>query len=735
MTMSPAPASADAGAYSGWWYTSGQEGTGVSLEIQGTQALGTWYVFADNGDPRWYTFQGGLVNDTTITADLKEWTGWPLGDPWRQAGDTVVGGVSIVFTASGQAQMTWSLGQRQGVKTMTKLMPDISEGINDPRDISGWYYDPAYEGMGWYMEARGDMLGISWYHYGPDGNSRWYTALGYFPAGSEQFSAELTSWSDGQCVGCAAVQPASAGVGPVSIQFSGLEATLTWDNLEYNLVRFRGGFPPQTFSHAGRITTFEGTKTCLGCHYDRAEEVHASVHYQWLGDASKAVNIQTALAGKLGSINDFCTYPDINWIGKLTNIYGDPVDGGCAQCHVGLGVKPTAAVSQAQLENIDCLICHSDEYKRTVTSVNGTFLFTPDVLKMPVSLDDAARSVKRPSNGACLNCHTKAGGGNNFKRGDLGEPLRNPSRDFDVHMASAANGGAGLRCVDCHQTSAHRIAGRGSDLRPLDSTTPVDCRNCHSSTPHSSGDLDRHTARVNCTVCHIPFFSKTIPTDMNRDYSQLGDLVSATGLYEPHITKQAQVIPQYAFFNGTSTFYNFGAPAVTGANGRVSMSAPVGSVTDPTARINAFKLHTGAQPIDPVTNRLYPLKIGLFFTMSDITAAAQNGAEAVGWTYNGHQFAQTQRYMGLFHEVRPHEYALSCSDCHNGGARLDFATLGYTPKTTHANGRPLCVACHDDEEEDEWGSSGFFTGVHRKHVDERHLDCSECHIFSKAAGG
>ena len=732
--IEPGPAFADAGAYSGWWYTSGQEGTGVSLEIQGTEAFGAWYVFSDSGDPRWYTFNGRLVDDMTITGDLKEWTGWPLGNPYAQPNSAKVGDVSVVFTASDQAVMTWSVGQSQGVKTMTKLMPDITVGINDPRDISGWYYDTAYDGMGWYLEARGDTLGLAWYHYGPNGAGRWYTALGEFPAGTDAFSAELTSWSGGQCVGCDPIAPSSAGVGAVSIQFSGLNATLSWNGMTYNLTRFRYGLPAQTFSHAERIGAFEGTKTCLSCHRAQAEEMRASVHYQWLGDASRAVNIASPLAGKLGGINDFCVYPDINWIGKLTNIYGDSVDSGCAQCHVGLGAKPTAAASQEQLENIDCLICHSDEYKRTVQNVNGTFLFAPDPLRMPVSLDEAARNVKLPSNGACLNCHTKAGGGNNFKRGDLGEPQRNPSRNFDVHLASAENGGAGLGCVDCHQTSAHRIAGRGSDLRPLDSPTPVNCQNCHTSTPHNDTDLDRHTARVNCTVCHIPLFSKTIPTDMNRDYSQPGDLVGATGLYEPHITKQAQVIPEYAFFNGTSTFYVFGSEAVPGANGRISMSAPVGSVTDPTSKIYAFKRHTGAQPIDPVTRRLYPLKIGLFFASNDLDSAVRSGAEAVGWAYNGYEFAQTERYMGLFHEVRPHEYALNCADCHNGGSRLNFAALGYTPKTTHSNGRPLCSACHEDES-DEWSASVLFDRVHARHVDRQRLDCSECHIFNAASGG
>jgi hypothetical protein len=125
-----------------------------------------------------------------------------------------------------------------------------------------------------------------------------------------------------------------------------------------------------------------------------------------------------------------------------------------------------------------------------------------------------------------------------------------------------------------------------------------------------------------------------------------------------------------------------------------------------------------------VTGRLLPLKIGKFFETGQINTAVQLGAEGVGWPYTGHEFAQTERYMGLFHEVAPKENALTCNSCHNGGTRLDFAALGYTPNTTR-NGRALCSSCHGSE-------SGTFTSIHSRHVTNRRFDCSECHAFSKA---
>ena len=88
--------------------------------------------------------------------------------------------------------------------------------------------------------------------------------------------------------------------------------------------------------------------------------------------------------------------------------------------------------------------------------------------------------------------------------------------------------------------------------------------------------------------------------------------------------------------------------------------------------------------------RLLPLKIGKFFETGVIDEAVALGAAAVGWDYSGHTFADTERYMGLFHEVAPQEDALNCSSCHNGGTRLDFAALGYTPKETRNGKRLVC---------------------------------------------
>lgn len=484
-----------------------------------------------------------------------------------------------------------------------------------------------------------------------------------------------------------------------------------------------------TTSHANRFTTYEGSKTCIPCHLNKAQELHASVHYQWSGPTPYVVNMESG--GKLGGINDFCTYPDISWIGRLTNLDGVVLDGGCSQCHVGMGAKPLPEPSQAQLENMDCLMCHADSYKRKVVDTPNGLRWGPAPEKMTVPLLQAITDIHLPTNSACVDCHSYAGGGCNNKRGDLEEAHRFPhTADFDVHMASEEMGGAGLRCLDCHYAEGHRIAGRGVDLRPTDLDVQVTCTNCHPSEPHHEYQLDQHTGRVNCTVCHIPMFAKIGATDMLRDYSMPPTVNEARRLYEPYMVKENNVVPEYRFWNGLSYIYQFGTPVSFNEDGFNNMAEPLGSVTDSGSKLHAFKHHLGVQAYDPFTQAVLPVKMGILFQTANVDRAIIQGATETGFALPlGYEFINTDRYMGIFHEVAPADQALRCNACHFGGSRVDFAGLGYTPKTTR-NNLPLCASCHEDES-GEWPTE-FFTKVHDKHVKDKQINCIECHNFSAA---
>ena len=86
----------------------------------------------------------------------------------------------------------------------------------------------------------------------------------------------------------------------------------------------------------------------------------------------------------------------------------------------------------------------------------------------------------------------------------------------------------------------------------------------------------------------------------------------------------------------------------------------------------------------------------------------------------------TERYLGIFHDVAPTAEALKCVDCHNtqGEKRLDFIALGYDTRDSR-NGQPLCTSCHRRKEPMN------FQKLHTKHVDDKRVNCIECHYFQQ----
>jgi hypothetical protein len=425
--------------------------------------------------------------------------------------------------------------------------------------------------------------------------------------------------------------------------------------------------------HRGHVTKYEGTATCLACHEEQARHVLASVHYQWKAEAPNIVNARGQKLGKINTSNDFCTNPAVSWISILRND-GKVIGNGCSKCHAGLGLRPAEQPTPAQLENIDCLICHSTNYRREVVKKDdGSLRWQPVALGNPELMLEIAQNVGPPTNEVCLRCHLGSGGGLNFKRGDIETAHVRPSRDFDVHLGSR------MQCIQCHKFERHQVLGSGTQMGGMDrpGEPAPQCEGCHRGQVHARPELNRHTRSVACTTCHIPSFARHDATDMRRDWSR-SEPVKGEGRFEPHIEFGKNVQPVYAWWNGKGRLALLDEPVTPGANGKVSLYRPEGSIDDPAARIFPFKYHEARLPIDASTKRMIPVAVGLVFKAGNNEAAVKAGAKAhLGRDVTQVDWIETERYMGLFHEVVPKKDALQCSACHGAGGRLDWKALGY----------------------------------------------------------
>ncbi|MCJ7549173.1 MAG: tetrathionate reductase family octaheme c-type cytochrome, partial [Anaerolineae bacterium] len=405
------------------------------------------------------------------------------------------------------------------------------------------------------------------------------------------------------------------------------------------------------------LTQYAGPETCLTCHRDAGREVAESMHYSWLGVAQ---NVEGSDGELIGMGTEYGALPasvsGINWLGVLQpqDDGKPPVAGGCAQCHVGFGDKPNPpdALTEADYRNVDCLICHGQDYARTVVQDNGEIKLVP---ADGIDILEVVRNVQRSTNEACLACHLSAGGDPNFKHG-----VSSASPDVDVHVA------AGLQCVDCHQVEKHRFGG-SADLKGVDRPDlALDCTDCHDE-QHATGftAIDVHMERVACQTCHIPAIARDAdyPTLVTKDWTKA--VLQDNGLYAPAARLANNVTPIYRWWNGQVQSYSPG---------------PVGSIDDATAKLTPWNYVESIVPTDAASGDFLPITTGVFAVTGDLDAAVIKGVEDSGVAYSGDwQPATTELLFSLNHQVAPASEALHCADCHTRDqGRLDFVALGYS---------------------------------------------------------
>jgi hypothetical protein len=224
----------------GWWYNPREMGTGLSIEVQNEKLFLAWCTYDEqSGKALWYSSGGIMGDEKNYSGTLFAWKGWPLGTPYTPPVSSPVGTVEITFLSQSQARLTWTIGASQGEGYLVRFMDDVSPGDRDTRALHGWWFAPAFPGMGIFVESQGGTLFSAWYHYREDGTSRWWSSSGSFTPGALAFSGLFEEWRNGPCIGCPNRSPGSPhSQGTVAIRFdSESQATMEWEGGRINLER------------------------------------------------------------------------------------------------------------------------------------------------------------------------------------------------------------------------------------------------------------------------------------------------------------------------------------------------------------------------------------------------------------------------------------------------------------------------------------------------------------------
>ena len=120
---------------------------------------------------------------------------------------------------------------------------------------SGWWWNPAESGRGFFIEVEGDFAYVGAYLYAPDGRADWVVSQGRMSS-AMSYSGRLLSFRGGQTLTGDYRAPGTPGdVGGIAIQFDDdWHATLTWPGGTVAIERFAfdGGvvldpaMPPKT---------------------------------------------------------------------------------------------------------------------------------------------------------------------------------------------------------------------------------------------------------------------------------------------------------------------------------------------------------------------------------------------------------------------------------------------------------------------------------------------------------
>jgi octaheme c-type cytochrome (tetrathionate reductase family) len=400
----------------------------------------------------------------------------------------------------------------------------------------------------------------------------------------------------------------------------------------------------------------EVTKKCISCHESAAPDVMKTAHWLWLsGDVERDGKL--IRTGKRNLMNNFCI-----------SVSGNQAS--CSRCHAGYGME-NADYDFTRAENVDCLVCH-----------DGSGSYSKDKKGLPgakVNLAAVAGSVRMPYRENCGICHFNGGGGMGVKHGDLDDSLINATEDTDVHM-----GRLNFQCVDCHRTEHHLIPGKiNATYTSATEVRRFDCADCHSATPHTDAQLNKHVARVACQTCHIPAYARKFPTKMEWDWEQAGDSKRKDDPHEYLKIKGSfrydeSVAPEYAWYNGRMDRYVMGDKVTSDDQ---AINQPLGSRDDPKAKIYPFKIHRAKQIFDPINKVLIPPITsgeGGYWTKFDWKSAAQMGMETAGLPYSGqYGFTKTHMYWSINHMTTPAKKALQCTQCHSSDGRMNWKSLGY----------------------------------------------------------
>lgn len=199
-TASPAIAQTAIVPQSGYWTNPDQPGRGFSIEIKNSKLfMGMMFYDADKAS-KWAVSIGNMTDATHFKGPMLQFTGGEsLHGPFQpNAPYTKIGNVELEFTSATTANLTWPEG-KVAIKRLVIVPAGLSTAPAANMPQTGWYWQSAQGGNGWFVEVQGTTAYIAAYSYDA-GPSRWYVSRGEMVT-SAYYMGKFQSYTGGSPLG------------------------------------------------------------------------------------------------------------------------------------------------------------------------------------------------------------------------------------------------------------------------------------------------------------------------------------------------------------------------------------------------------------------------------------------------------------------------------------------------------------------------------------------------------
>lgn len=225
--------------YNGWWFNPDEWGGGVSVEVRKKALSMAIFTYDEqSGDPVCLYSEGKMIDRFRYKGKLLRQVVDVKKDGNKQIDLPFVGSVELLLK-QGEISLLWTWQGRRGTKSLVRFMEYVSPGCKDPRDIHGWWHNPA-QGARLFIEAQGGTMVVALCHHDDLGYSRWRYCFERFQVSEATFYGLVKEFHYGQSLGSSYREPFFKELGTMRIQFlENGRASLFYNDSCFNLERMK----------------------------------------------------------------------------------------------------------------------------------------------------------------------------------------------------------------------------------------------------------------------------------------------------------------------------------------------------------------------------------------------------------------------------------------------------------------------------------------------------------------